>query len=112
MVICKDHENTIRWQNDERLDRLFEKQCDTLIKKKDGEHPALIVDDAVTTYKELDERANQLARCLLKQGINSGDRIGILLDKSVNTYVSLLAVIKANVAYVPLDPGFPAERIS
>ncbi|MCG8347081.1 MAG: amino acid adenylation domain-containing protein [Chloroflexales bacterium] len=113
MLTCKNHENTIRWQEGERLEHLFEERCDTLNKKRGrADRPAIIVKNTIVTYQELDERANQLARYLLKQGIKSGDRIGILLDKSINTYVSLLAVLKANAAYVPLDPSFPSKRIS
>ena len=110
MLTCESHENTIRWQEGERLEHLFEERCDTLNKKRGGaDRPAIIVKNTIVTYQELDERANQLARYLLKQGIKSGDRIGILLDKSINTYVSLLAVLKANAAYVPLDPSFPSK---
>ena len=116
MLICESCDNTIRWKENERLDHLFEKRCDDSLKittkQKGGGHPAIITENSVVTYKELDDRANQLTRYLLKQGIKSGDRIGILLDKSINTYVSLLAVLKANAAYLPLDPGFPKERIS
>lgn len=115
MLICENYDNTIRWKENERLDYLFEQRCDSLkitTKNKGGGHPAIIIENSVVTYDELDDRANQLARYLLKQGIKSGDRIGILLDKSINTYVSILAILKANAAYVPFDPAFPKERIS
>ncbi len=52
-----------------------------------------------------------MARYLIEQGIKSGDRVGLMFDKSVETYVALLAVLKINAAYVPLDAGFPTERI-
>ncbi len=52
-----------------------------------------------------------MARFLIEQGIKSGDRVGLLFDKGVHTYVALLAVLKINAAYVPLDASFPNERI-
>ena len=57
--------------------------------------------------RELDARANQLARHLLRRGIGPGDRLALLFDDPVHAYVAMLAVLKAGAAYVPLDPGFP-----
>ena len=76
-----------------------------------AENDAVVTDGAVLNYRDLDRRANQVARHLIDQGIEPGDRVGLLFDKSVETYVALLAVMKVNAAYVPLDPGFPTERI-
>ncbi|MGH3882341.1 MAG: Pls/PosA family non-ribosomal peptide synthetase [Pseudonocardiaceae bacterium] len=68
--------------------------------------------DVVLTYDQLDARANQLARHLLARGARSGDRIGLLFDHPVDSYVGMLAVLKINAAYVPLDVGFPPDRLS
>jgi non-ribosomal peptide synthetase-like protein len=96
----------LRWNEGERLHHLLQQAC-----LRFAQNDAIVADDAVLTYRELDNRANQVARYLIEQGIEPGDRVGLLLDKSVETYVALLAVMKANAAYVPLDPGFPGERI-
>ena len=61
---------------------------------------------------ELDKRANQLARHLLRRGARPGDRIGLLFDQAVHSYVAMLAVSKIYAAYVPLDVGFPPDRIA
>ena len=63
------------------------------------------------TYRDFNRRANQMARYLIEQGIRSGDRIGLLFDKSPETYIAMLAVMKVNAAYVPLDAAFPIERM-
>ncbi|KDM91761.1 non-ribosomal peptide synthetase [Photobacterium galatheae] len=64
------------------------------------------------TYQALNQRANRLAHHLRALGVGHGDRVGILLDRSVDTLVALLGVMKAGAAYVPLDPAFPEERLS
>ena len=111
MLICKHADNAIRWTEGERLDHLFEQRCDQLHASANARPEAVVTDDAVFTFRELDERANQVARFLIAQGLKSGDRIGLMFDKTVDSYVALLAVLKINAAYVPLDAGFPAERI-
>src|SRR3977135_598637 len=63
------------------------------------------------TYRELEERSNQLAHLLRKQGINKGDRVGLFFPKCVESVVSMLGVLKAGGVYVPLDPQAPADRI-
>lgn len=98
--------NKINYENIERLDLLFEKKYEKYLN-----NDAIIIGDRHYSYKELNERANQLARYLIKKGLKPGSRVGILLDKSLNTYVTLLAILKANAAYVPLDITFPIERI-
>ena len=62
------------------------------------------------TYKALNDRANQLARYLISMGATPRQMIPLLLDKSIYTIVSILAVLKTGAAYVPMDPENPAER--
>ncbi|HYH81285.1 MAG TPA: amino acid adenylation domain-containing protein, partial [Longimicrobium sp.] len=64
------------------------------------------------TYRELNERANRLARHLAGLGVGPEARVGVCLERSLEMVVSLLAVLKAGGAYVPLDPGYPAERLA
>ncbi len=104
--------DVIRWQPHERLHHLFENKCDEFIARGEGDHPAIIIGNTTISYRQLDERANQLARFLRRWGMQSGDRVGILLERSIHTYISLLAVVKADLAYAPLDPGFPPERLA
>jgi non-ribosomal peptide synthetase component F len=64
------------------------------------------------SYAELDRRANRLAHLLTARGATVGAPVGILLERSCDTYVALLGVIKAGAAYIPLDPSFPADRLA
>ena len=63
------------------------------------------------TYAELNRRANRLAHHLAAIGIKAGDRAGICLHRSVGMVVSILAILKAGAAYVPIDPAYPRDRI-
>ncbi|MBV1921513.1 MAG: AMP-binding protein, partial [Pseudomonadales bacterium] len=73
---------------------------------------ALVYDDSTLTYKELNAKANQLARYLTGQGVVANSRVGICLDRSIDLIVSILAVLKAGGAYVPMDANYPKERLA
>jgi len=104
---------TPRWRKGERLERLFEARCDQLRHQGRPDHLAADAGGAGRlTYAELDARANQLARFLIRRGVRPGDRIGLLFDEAADSYTGMLAVLKAHAAYVPLDAGFPAGRLS
>ncbi|MET9963712.1 amino acid adenylation domain-containing protein [Streptomyces sp. NPDC006326] len=74
--------------------------------------PAVEGQGTVFTYGQLDRQANRLARALAAHGIAPGSRIGLSLARSARSVVLLLAVHKAGCAYVPLDPAYPADRLS
>jgi non-ribosomal peptide synthetase-like protein len=106
-VVIREHtNNAVRWQPGERLNHLLEETC-----IRYAGNDAVITDGAALSYRDLNRRANQVARHLIAQGIKSGDRIALLFDKSAETYVTMLAVMKVNAAYVPLDAAFPIDRI-
>jgi non-ribosomal peptide synthetase component F len=69
-------------------------------------------DDCQLSYRELSERAHQLAHYLRAQGIGAGDRIAFCIDRSVDMLVGLLGVLEAGAAYVPLDPSYPSRRLA
>ncbi|WP_371823951.1 Pls/PosA family non-ribosomal peptide synthetase [Phyllobacterium sp. 628] len=91
---------------DDRLDRYFEQLAVAY-----DSSPAVISDGRVWTYSELNKRANQFARVLIDKGVLPGHRVGLLLDRSAETYIALLAVMKAGAAFVPLATAFPEERM-
>ncbi|MCY1144099.1 amino acid adenylation domain-containing protein [Actinoplanes sp. Pm04-4] len=74
------------------------------------EAPAVIRDREQMTYGELERRADRLARVLRARGA-AGAVVGILLDRSFELAISVLAVLKAGAAYLPLDPAYPLDRL-
>ena len=111
MLTSRGVDNRVRWAPGLRLDHILEARCDLYAATGEDSRLAVVASDATLTFRELDERANQMARALLDRGLGSGDRIAVLLNRSSDTYVALLAVLKINAAYVPLDTSFPQERI-
>ena len=79
---------------------------------RDPNSVALVTSDMCVTYGELEDRANQLTHYLEALGIGQDARVGILLHRSVHTYVSMLAVLKAGGAFVPIDAASPPDRVA
>jgi amino acid adenylation domain-containing protein len=71
---------------------------------------AVTCEDSRLTYRELNARANRLARRLVRAGISRGDRVGLLVPRSLELVVAVLGTLKAGAAYVPFDPEYPRER--
>ena len=72
---------------------------------------ALTFGDRSMTYRELDEAANRLAHLLAGQGAGPGQCVALLLSRSAEAIVAILAVLKTGAAYLPIDPALPAARI-
>jgi amino acid adenylation domain-containing protein len=73
--------------------------------------PAVIWRDERLTYRELDDRSNQLAQLLREAGVRRGDRVCLLMPKAPAVIVAMLGVLKADAIYVPLDVTSPAARL-
>jgi amino acid adenylation domain-containing protein/non-ribosomal peptide synthase protein (TIGR01720 family) len=91
----------------EPVHRLVERQA-----RAHPEAPALVVGERQLSHAALNRLANQWAHRLIRLGIGPEDRVAIAVDRSVETVVGLLAVLKAGAAYVPLDPSFPSDRLA
>jgi amino acid adenylation domain-containing protein len=90
----------------ETIQELFEKQV-----AKTPDQIAVCYRDQKLSYGELNQRANQLAHYLKRQGVGLESRVGVCLGRSLEALVALLGVFKAGAAYIPLDPEYPAERL-
>ncbi|MBU7314572.1 non-ribosomal peptide synthetase [Paenibacillus oleatilyticus] len=93
------------YPRDKTIDRLFEEQAE-----RTPERAAVSLGQEQLTYRELDEKANQMARALRRRGVGSGNIVAIKLERSLEMIVSFLGVLKAGAAFVPIDPKYPYER--
>ena len=73
---------------------------------------ALVFEEQQLTYKELNQRANQLAHHLRNVGVGADVLVGICVERSLEMIVGILGILKAGGAYVPLDPAYPQERLA
>ncbi|AFZ17945.1 non-ribosomal peptide synthetase [Allocoleopsis franciscana] len=108
------HQLLVEWNNtqieytkDRCVHQLFEAQVE-----KTPDAVALIFENQEITYGELNRRSNQLAHYLRKQGVGEEVLVGLCLERSPEMVVGMLGILKAGGAYLPLDPSYPAERLS
>ncbi|HEY0724796.1 MAG TPA: amino acid adenylation domain-containing protein, partial [Pyrinomonadaceae bacterium] len=95
------------YRRDVSLHQWFETQVE-----RSPDAPALTLDGTTLTYKDLNQRANQLAHHLRKLNVETESRVAIYAERSLELVVGILSVLKAGGAYVPLDPAQPTERLS
>ncbi len=88
------------------IHQLFEQQAE-----RTPDSIAVVCGDRRLTYRELNQRSNQLAHSLRHLGVKPDDLVGICTARSPEMVVGLLGILKAGGAYVPLDPAYPAERL-
>ncbi|HCF52247.1 MAG TPA: non-ribosomal peptide synthetase, partial [Bacillus sp. (in: Bacteria)] len=91
---------------DSTIHTMFEEQVE-----KTPEAIAVVCEDEELTYRELDERSNQLAHYLQKNGVTCESLVGICVTRSSEMIVGLLGIMKAGGAYVPIDPAYPESRL-
>lgn len=72
---------------------------------------AVAMEEASLTYGDLNRRANRLAHALLQAGVQTGARVGLYMERSLDLIVGLLGILKVGAAYVPLDPAYPDDRL-
>ncbi|MBO1348050.1 MAG: amino acid adenylation domain-containing protein [Hormoscilla sp. GUM202] len=89
------------------IHQLFESQVE-----RTPEVVAVVFDEKQLTYRELNDRANQLARYLQGLGVGPEVLVGLCVERSEEMVVAMLGILKAGGAYVPLDPAYPAERLA
>ncbi|MBO0932635.1 non-ribosomal peptide synthetase [Fibrella aquatilis] len=109
------HAPAVGLATDNRLPYPREKALTTLLSETAAQYPnktALRFLGDSLTFSQLDQRANQLAQLLLKQGVLPGHRVGLAVDRSLAMVVSMLAILKTGAAYVPVDPQHPTDRIN
>jgi len=99
------NETDVEYPSEKCIHQLFEEQVE-----KTPQAIAAIDDDTSLSYAELNQRANRLAHHVRGLGAQTGDRVVVLIDRSIDLIVSELAILKCGAAYVPVDSAYPSER--
>ncbi|WBW96389.1 non-ribosomal peptide synthetase [Oceanirhabdus sp. W0125-5] len=94
------------YPKDRTIQEVFEAQVE-----KTPDNIAVVFESTQLTYKELNEKSNQLARILRSKGVKADSLVGIMVEKSPEMIVGIMAILKAGGAYLPIDPSYPKERI-
>ncbi|WP_439644313.1 condensation domain-containing protein, partial [Acetivibrio straminisolvens] len=94
------------YPKEKTLSQVFEEQVE-----RTPDNVAVIFGEEKLTYRELNQRANSLARMLRKKGVGKECIVAIMLERSIEMMVGILAVLKAGGAYLPVSPSYPEERI-
>jgi amino acid adenylation domain-containing protein len=117
-ILVEWNETAVRWEElseagggqgaeQPALNRIFEQQVE-----RTPSGVALSFEGQDLTYAELNGRANQLAHYMQSLGVGPEMQVGVMMERSLELVISLLAILKAGGAYVPFDPSYPAERLS
>ncbi|QRN99308.1 amino acid adenylation domain-containing protein [Archangium violaceum] len=106
-LLVEWNETAVEYPRDTCIHTAFEEQA-----ARRPEAVAVEFGERKLSYRELDERANQLAHVLRAHGVGPDVRVALCLERSVELVVSLLAILKAGGAYLPLDASYPAERLA
>lgn len=95
------------YPKDKTIHELFEAQVE-----KTPDNIAVEYEDKTLTYKELNEKVNQLAKVLREKGVKPDMIVGIMVERSFEMLIGIMSILKAGGAYLPIDPSYPSDRIS
>ena len=106
--ILESFNNTYyKYDSNKTIYKLFEEQV-----LKTPNNTAVVFEDSSLTYLELNNKSNQLANYLLNCNVKPGSVIGVLMNRSLELVISLLAILKTGCTYLPIDPDYPDDRIN
>ncbi|MBA4538818.1 amino acid adenylation domain-containing protein, partial [Bacillus aquiflavi] len=106
IILHKFNDTKVGFPKNKTIISLFEEQVE-----KTPNHLAVIFENKQLTYKELNEKANQLARFLRAKGVKPNDVVGIMVERSLEMVIGILGILKAGGAYLPIDHEYPEDRI-
>ncbi|MBL4705055.1 MAG: amino acid adenylation domain-containing protein, partial [Flavobacteriales bacterium] len=107
-LVYELNDTAMAYPKDKCIHELFEQQAED-----NPNNVAVVFEDKQLTYKQLNEKANQLAHYLKAQhDITPDTLVGLCVERSLEMVIGILGILKAGGAYVPLDPSYPAERLS
>lgn len=105
-ILYQFNNTSVDYPKDKTIVDLFEEQV-----QKTPDRIAVVFEGQKLTYKELNEKANQLARYLIEKGCKSNDIVAIIFHRSLEMMIAILGALKAGAAYLPIDPEYPEDRI-
>jgi amino acid adenylation domain-containing protein len=105
-LLVEFNDTAVDYPKDKTITDLFEEQA-----SKTPEGIAVVFEEEQLSYKQLNERANQLAHYLRSRGVKEETLVPICIERSLEMIVGILGILKAGGAYVPIDPEYPQERI-
>jgi amino acid adenylation domain-containing protein len=106
-LLVEWNDTTTEYARDKCIHELFEEQTE-----RTPDAIAVVFEGQQLTYRELNNKANQLAHYLRKQGVGPEVLVGICVERSLEMIIGILGILKAGGAYLPLDPTYPKERLS
>ena len=106
-VLAEFNEQAFEYANDLRLHDFFVRQAE-----RSPNAIALVCGEATITYRDLDQRSNQIANYLLKNGAAPDVLVGIFCERTIDLIAGIFGILKSGSAYVPLDPVYPKDRIA
>ncbi|WP_407883238.1 condensation domain-containing protein, partial [Scytonema sp. NUACC26] len=115
LLSTAEEEQLILLENQQKTNSIHYKCIHSLFEEQVEKTPngvALVYEKQNLTYRELNNRANQLAHYLQALGVKPEVRVGICVDRSPLMVIGILAILKAGSVYVPLDPAYPSERLA
>lgn len=107
VIVRQFNRTDLSYPADVNILQLFQEQV-----KRNPENTALICRGKQLTYREVDEKSDQLAAFLTEKGVRKEDIIALKLHRSLDLIIGIMGVLKAGAAYLPVDPSYPPERIS
>lgn len=105
-ILYEFNDTVADYPKDKTIHQLFEEQVE-----RTPDNIALVFEDNIMTYKELNQKSNQLARILRDKGVKPDSIVGIMVNRSLEMMVGMLAILKSGGCYLPIDPDYPEERI-
>ncbi len=106
-ILVEFNNTKAEYQKDKIIQQLFEEQVE-----KTPSNIGVVYKEDKLTYKELNEKANIIARILRNKGIKQNEIVGIMVEGSTEMIVGILGILKAGATYLPIDPKYPTDRIT
>jgi amino acid adenylation domain-containing protein len=106
-LLVEWNQTQVDYPQDQCVHQLFEEQVAI-----NGEAISLVFQQEQLTYAELNQQANHLANYLLSLGVKPDELVGIAIERSIETIVGILGILKAGAAYLPIDLAYPPERVA